>query len=370
MENSLKKFKKICSHKQQNKTSDSNQTNSNDSDNFKNNFNKTSTSQLITTSNSIHFNSYDNNSKGTSKQNKINNLNYVAKTEINLGLESIKFSKDDYILSSMNDFKDIKENCLSNNNQLILHQEYDNNVNNNLIKNNKSNFNKNLNFKTIDHQIEFEFINKKKARDLISNAQNDKKEVSKISDLFADKHIQGMKFENNNNGFGNLNNHFNNNGNGHFNYNNINNDNNCSKKNLNRDQIIDDLRVNLLKHNLEAKKNDNNQSFDKTLENMVSMELLFYQLTRLYTSRNNKLVKSFIIKKINELIIEDNIFENLLLLSKIQILKDNKVNKNKLKKQYLRKIIELISNDQFFHLMLSNCKLILLIIFFNIKIKL
>ena len=314
----MKEFRNLCSKNQQNNKSNSNQTISNDSDNYKNNFNKNSTSQLITTSNSINFNSFENKSKATTKQTN-KNYYFIANKEINLDLESIKFHNDKDI--SFNNFclKDKKNN--TDNKDEIKEQV--------LLKNN-------FDHKKIDPQIKFEFINKKKAR-LIKNEKNDKSEIK--NDLSPNNNFQNCcKIENNI-------------------YNkNLFNENYENVKRFNKEEIIEDLRLNLLRNNLEANKNLNNTNFNKSLENLISKEVLFYQLSRLYTSRDNNFIKSFIIKKINELIIEDNIFENLLLLSEIKVLKDAKVNNQKLKKKKLKKLIELISNDRFFDLKSSNCK--------------
>jgi len=120
-----------------------------------------------------------------------------------------------------------------------------------------------------------------------------------------------------------------------------------NKKKLNKNEIVDDLKLNILKNNLEKKKNDVDDSkTNKNIENLILKEILFYQLIRLYTSNDNKLIKSFIITKINELIIKDNMLENLMLLSKIQILKNSNVNKKKLKKKKLKKILKLISSQK------------------------
>ncbi len=189
----------------------------------------------------------------------------------------------------------------------------------------------------IDQQIKIEFLKKKKNR----YVSIDKNDFSKIrSDLLPDCNYQGYNIENENKKI----------------YENIllSLENRDSKKKINRDEIIDDLRVNLLKHNLE-KNNIDDSNFNKGIENLISKEILFYQFSRLFTSNEDKIIKSFIIKKINELIKEDNLFENLLLLSKIQIFKDSSVNKKKLKNDYLTKLKEMISKDRFKHLKLSNC---------------
>lgn len=317
-ENQLNNLKNCYSENEKNKTN-SNQTNCNDSNNYKKYFNKTTSSQLITTSNSVIFNSFENNPKKSNKPNN-KNLFLQVENEINIDIHSIK----------MND------NSLTNKTEIHFNDSKIDQLN---LINKKSHHNvkrQSEDFFIVDQPINIQLLNKKRNH----NVQLDRNDFSKIkNDLCPDNNYQGYRMIHHQNtpqfseGF--LSN---------FDF-------RCYNK-LSNDEIIDDLKFYLLKHNLEKKKSEINSNVEK----MISKEIFFHQLFSLYTSKENTRIKSFIIKRINGLIMEDNIDESLFLLSKIQILKDSSFNKKQLKQKSLLKLLEMISNNNYMHKNLNDCK--------------
>jgi len=280
---------------------------------------------LITSSNSINFQSFDNNSKTVFKPANQNSRLFI-KNEINLDLQSLKDNNNNTSTTG-----------IYNTNKHSKDSEID--VSNSINSNHKVNINKKITSHfTIDQPIKIQLLNKKRNHEVIL----DRNDISKIkSDLCPDRNYQEYKvrqkiipsFSNAFlSSFENL----------------------YNEKKLNKNELIEELKFQILKRNLESKKCDSQSD----LEKKISKEIFFHQLFRLFTCKNNQNVKSSIIKNINEILADDNISECLLFLSKIQILKDNSINKRKMKKKNLIKLVEMISNNNFMHPYLNDCKYI------------
>lgn len=279
---------------------------------------------MITTSNSINFNSYENNSKITNQHNQKKEF-FEVNNEINLNLKSVTNKND-----NINKYYDYNSNDYLKDPDEI----YSSNIN---IKGNDKNNNNCKIDCIIDHPIKIEFLNRKR----LNKSNFEANDLSKIkNDLCPDTNYQGYKIIHNDVP------KFSENFLSYFQHHSIN---NLSNEN----EIVDELKINILKNNLLNNKNIN----DSEIEKQILKEIFFHQFYRLFCSKDNFLIKSFILKKINELILEDNIEDYLLLLRKIQVFKNKTNNKRELKKENLFQIIELISNNNFMHPVINECNI-------------
>jgi len=113
------------------------------------------------------------------------------------------------------------------------------------------------------------------------------------------------------------------------------------------EEILENLKFSILKNNLlnKNKVEEKNESiFEKKIEKSMNKEILFLLMARLYKN-DQKTTRSFIIRKINEIIMEDDLYENLILLSYFQKFKnryfEKKIYKNN--QNHVKMLLELFS---------------------------
>ena len=95
---------------------------------------------------------------------------------------------------------------------------------------------------------------------------------------------------------------------------------NLKKQEVYNKDILGDLKFSILKNNLI---DINKEEKKKSLEKSISKEILFLQMADLYKN-DEKMTRSLFIKKINEIIMKDDLEENLLLLSYLKKFKEEK----------------------------------------------
>jgi len=198
-----------------------------------------------------------------------------------------------------------------------------------------------------------EFLNRKKNRDRerdIKNQDRDK-DIERDSVVFEKESVfndsEFLRYFLNDNH--KLNNH-NHNHNLNNNFNNFNKENNSKTHEAFDEDILNDLKFSILKNSLiDKKRSKNENNFEKKIEKSISKEILYLQMARLY-KEDNKMARLFIMRKLNEIIMEDDLYENMMLLSYFQKLKEKYNNKNKGKKNFkqdqnMKKIFDLFSKD-------------------------